>query len=91
VTLEGYFEYVIAAYLNISRPLGDKSGEILGLSIGWYSAFLCFSLPSYLAFTSSLARQKVKTKEIRSKIRSNVRSNAIRKEDLLALLHHIFS
>ena len=44
VTLEGYFEYIIAAYLNISRPLSDTNGEILGIAIGWYSAFLCLFL-----------------------------------------------
>jgi hypothetical protein len=41
ITLEGYFEYIIAAYLNIRKPLKILSGEILGNIISYYSPFLC--------------------------------------------------
>jgi len=68
VTLEGYFEYVIAAYLNISRPLGDKSGEILGLSIGWYSAFLClFLFPAIWLLLLLLPDKRLKQKKFAQK------------------------
>ena len=37
ITLEGYFEFLIAAYLNLSQPLDSTSGEKASLYIGWYS------------------------------------------------------
>ena len=37
ITLEGYFEFLIAAYLNLSMPLDSTSGEKASLYIGWYS------------------------------------------------------
>ena len=44
LTLEGYFEYIIAAYMNITYPVKKDSGEILGQAIAYYSAFLCLFL-----------------------------------------------
>lgn len=44
ITLEGYFEYIIAAYMNITRPVPKLSGEIIGSAMAWYSAFLCLFL-----------------------------------------------
>ena len=38
------FEYIIAAYLNISYPLKKDSGEITGYFVGYYSAFLVLFL-----------------------------------------------
>ena len=44
ITIEGYFEYIIAAYLNLSYPLYKMSGKIMGVGVGWYSAFLVLIL-----------------------------------------------
>lgn len=37
ITLEGYFEFLIAAYLNLSKPLTSTSGEEASMYVGWYS------------------------------------------------------
>jgi hypothetical protein len=44
ITIEGYFEYIIAAYLNIEYPVYKKSGELMGIGVGYYSAFLVLFL-----------------------------------------------
>lgn len=47
ITIEGYFEYIIAGYLNLVRPLAYDhvyTGELFGTAIALYSAFLCLFL-----------------------------------------------
>ena len=40
VTTEGYFEFLISAYLNSMFPIYTTNGEILAVGIGWFSAFI---------------------------------------------------
>ena len=45
ITIEGYFEYVIAGILNIKKPIFDgDGGELLGVGVGGYSLFLTMFL-----------------------------------------------
>jgi hypothetical protein len=40
VTTEGYFEFLIAAYLNLERPIHSTNGEVLAIWMGWFSLFI---------------------------------------------------
>lgn len=40
ITLEGYFEFLIAAYLNLSQPLATTNGERASLYLGWYCVII---------------------------------------------------
>lgn len=44
ITIEGYFEYLIAGWLNLDKPIYHADGEILGVGIAIYSLFLCLFL-----------------------------------------------
>ena len=41
ITIEGYFEYLIAGWLNLNMPIYKDDGELLGFGIAIYSLFLC--------------------------------------------------
>jgi hypothetical protein len=40
VTTEGYFEFLIAAYLNFQFPIFTKDGEVIAVWLGWFSAYI---------------------------------------------------
>ena len=49
ISIEGYFEMLIAGYLNIKLPLFTTSGEIWGSLYGTYCLFIAMAvLPSLL-------------------------------------------
>ena len=58
VTTEGYFEFLIAAYLNYKFPIYTTDGEILAVGIGWFSAFI--TLVFYPVVCSIIALTPIK-------------------------------
>ena len=68
LTLEGYFEYIIAAYMNITYPVKKDSGEILGQAIAYYSAFLClFLFPLIWIILLFQPHKKLQSKKFKTK------------------------
>jgi hypothetical protein len=68
ITIEGYFEYIIAAYLNLSIPLKKGSGEILGNVLAFYSAILClFLFPMIWVVLLFTSQKKLNSKKFKEK------------------------
>ena len=51
ITLEGYFEFLISAYLNLYFPLTTTDGESAANYVGWYSFVIpCIVFPLMWVF-----------------------------------------
>ena len=52
ILLEGYFEFLIAGYMELNYPLSNLSGEITGKLTGYVCiAFCLILLPGFLLYT----------------------------------------
>jgi hypothetical protein len=50
VSKEGYFEFLIAGYLNLQYPVYSMDGEVIGVWVGWFSLWITLFLFPYVWF-----------------------------------------
>ena len=58
VTTEGYFEFLIAAYLNAKFPILTTDGEIMAVWIGWYSVVITLVFYPIMCFIIAITPLK---------------------------------
>jgi len=48
IIIEGFYEFGVSSYLNVSKPLDNYNGEVLGQIIGYISLIFVFLIPFIL-------------------------------------------